>query len=53
MLALSIGQSGNANPPYFIGEDTEAEVAEITQLVDGVCRMEIRIDPVAAGWLRW
>lgn len=52
MFDLSIGQSANANPPHFIGKDTEAEEAGITQLADCVCRMEIRIDPVAPGWLR-
>lgn len=50
-LAQSIGQSGNTNPLRFIGEDTEAKEAVITQLADSVCRVEIRIDPVAPGRL--
>lgn len=52
-LARSIGQSGNTNPLHFIGEDTEAKEAVITQLADSMCRMEIRIDPVAPDRLRW
>lgn len=35
-LDLSTGWPVNADPPHFIGEDTEADQAEITQIVDGV-----------------
>lgn len=38
-----IRHSGNVNLPNVIDEDTETEEAEITQLVDGMCRMAIRM----------